>query len=388
MPINKVPGEKKDGLQKYRIRVNYVDAHGKYKQIERTAYGMDEAKAVERQLQMKVESKELTTSMTVQQLYDEYMKAKRYEIRETTWDKTRRNLERYVLPTMKTVRIDKLNARVLQQWKSDIEEQELAIKTRKNIFSEFRALLNYAVRMEYLPRNPLTVVGNFKDAYSVKKEMDYYTAEEFQQFISAARTTTLDDWHFYVFFCIAFYMGMRKGEIYALKWSDIRDGRMYVSRSISQKVKGADRETPPKNKSSIRDIQIPKPLIKILTNHKERCSTIEGFNDDMRICRCTSCLRDASVDRRNREYAAAAELKRIRIHDFRHSHASLLANAGINIQEISRRLGHANIEETWNTYSHLYPKEEERAVRVLEDVEIIPEKSPNKKKSGDLHKND
>ncbi|MGI5899954.1 MAG: tyrosine-type recombinase/integrase [Christensenellales bacterium] len=49
-----------------------------------------------------------------------------------------------------------------------------------------------------------------------------------------------------------------------------------------------------------------------------------------------------------------------------HSHASLLANEGINIQEIARRLGHSNIEITWNTYSHLYPREEERAVKVLE----------------------
>ena len=61
-------------------------------------------------------------------------------------------------------------------------------------------------------------------------------------------------------------------------------------------------------------------------------------------------------------------MKTIRIHDFRHTHASLLANEGINIQEIARRLGHSKIEITWNIYSHLYPREEERAVAVLDSI--------------------
>ena len=66
--------------------------------------------------------------------------------------------------------------------------------------------------------------------------------------------------------------------------------------------------------------------------------------------------------------AAAAGLPHIRIHDFRHTHATLLANEGINIQEIARRLGHSNVEQTWNTYSHLYPREEERAVAILDSL--------------------
>lgn len=375
MPINKVAGEKKDGLQKYRIRVNYVDPSGKYRQIERTAYGMDEAKAVERQLQMQAESKKLTASMTVQQLYDEYMQAKKYEIRESTWDKSRRTLERYILPEVGHLRIDKLNVKTLQAWKMSVESQGLAIKTRKNIFSEFRAMLNYAVKMEYLPKNPLAIVGNFKDAYTIKKEMDYYTSDEFKKFISEALATaekndSLDDWHYYVFFCIAFYTGMRKGEIHALRWTDIKNGRIYISRSLFQKLKGEDRETPPKNKSSIRDVQIPKPLEKVLDEHKVRCKSIEGYSASMFVCGCTRALRDTSIHKRNKAYAERAGLKAIRIHDFRHSHASLLANSGINIQEISRRLGHSNIEETWNTYSHLYPQEEERAVSILNTVEI------------------
>ena len=62
------------------------------------------------------------------------------------------------------------------------------------------------------------------------------------------------------------------------------------------------------------------------------------------------------------------EMSICRFHELSHSHASLLANMGINIQEVARRLEHAKIEMTWNTYSHLYPREEERAIAVLNQV--------------------
>ena len=92
---------------------------------------------------------------------------------------------------------------------------------------------------------------------------------------------------------------------------------------------------------------------------------LPNFKADSRILGDGTILTDAMLQKRNEKYSSLAELKRIRIHDFRHSHASFLAFMGINIQEIARRLGHAKIEMTWNTYAHLYPKEEERATAVL-----------------------
>jgi len=164
-----------------------------------------------------------------------------------------------------------------------------------------------------------------------------------------------------VFFAIAFYMGLRKGEILALHWSDIDGACLDIKRSINEN--GV--ETPPKNKASIRRIQIPIPLMEILLAHKERQMQLPNFNEDSKILGDGKCLSRTAIKTRNIRYASQAELKIIRIHDFRHSHASFLAFMGINIQEIARRLGHAKIEMTWNTYSHLYPQEEERAIAVL-----------------------
>ncbi len=371
MPIYKMNG-RKDGKQQYRVRINYTDKNGKAKQIDRIAYGAAEAKLLETQLNREIKDQPLSVKRTVQELYDEYIVSKVHEVRETTLDKSKQILRLHVLPTMGTERIDRLSASVLQKWKNSISKKNLAITTRQGIYKEFRTLLNYAVQMQYLQKNPLVSIGNFKEVYFVMQQdkLHYYTVEQFKKYIAVAKekSVTPTDWGYYVFFNIAFYTGMRKGEINALKWSDIDGDIIHVRRSIAQKLKGGDRETPPKNKSSYRDLQVPIPLMKILEEHKERQKQDKNFTEDFRVCGGPVCLRDTSLSNKNIQFAKKAELPVIRIHDFRHSHVSLLTNEGINIQEISRRLGHSKIETTWNTYSHLYPREEERAINILNKI--------------------
>ena len=110
-------------------------------------------------------------------------------------------------------------------------------------------------------------------------------------------------------------------------------------------------------------------LLRALRKHKKRQIKLQQFSEECRILGDGKCLRDTTIQIRNKLYSSLAGIKRIRIHDFRHSHASLLAHMGINIQEVARRLGHTKIEITWNTYAHLYPKVEEKAISVLNTVE-------------------
>lgn len=381
MPIYKMTDDKgkpikKDGKQKYRVRINYVDNLGKSKQIDRIAFGVDEAKQLERELNHSIKQETPTANITIKQLYDEYIKSKKHEVRETTLDKSINVLSLHILPYLGDKKIDKLTVPVLQDWKQKIEAEGFAIRMRKNIYGEFRALLNFGVKMEYMQKNPLLKVGNFKAPLEIQKEMDFYTPDEFKTFITTARecaeqsTSDMSTWGYYVFFCIAFYTGMRKGEINALQWTDIKNNEINITKSVAQKLKGEDRITPPKNKSSVRTIQIPTPLAQVLNEHKERCKTMDNFSDDLFICGGLRPLRDTSIENFNKKFAKTAGVKKIRIHDFRHSHASLLANEGINIQEIAKRLGHAKVSITLETYSHLYPKEEERAMNVLNKIEI------------------
>lgn len=375
MPITKT-NNKKDGLQQYRVRINYVDQFGKPHNRAKLVYGLAEAKQAEQNLLEEVgKEKPATARMTVQQLYDEYILAKENEVRYSSLVKIKNCITKGVLPTLSDKQIAKLTVKQMQEWKNETAKIGFAQTTLRNYYGEFRQMLNYAVKMGYIPKNPLTIIGNFKESFELKPKdkIQYYTAEQFIKFITKAKKAaqekgTINEWSYYVFFNIAFYTGARKGEIYALKWSDIDGNIMHIRRSIAQKYGKGNIETPPKNKSSYRDLQIPAPLMEILLEQKERQLQDENFTEEYRICGGIDCIRDSTVTNKNVEYANKAGLPHIRVHDFRHTHATLLVNEGINIQEIARRLGHSNVEITWNTYSHLYPREEERAVNILDRI--------------------
>lgn len=374
MPIYKT-SVKKDGLQQYRVRINYTDSFGKAHSLTRHAYGLAEAKQMEQDIIREYcTEKPAVTRMTIQQLYNEYILAKENEVRATSLVPIKNCLAKGALPYLADKQLDKLTVPALQSWKNDIAMIDVSISTKQNYYAELRQMLNYAVKMGYIPKNNLTIVGNFKkDTQALpKEELHFYTPDQFKKFIAVAREQaekkdTINDWSYYVFFFIAYFTGARKGEIYALKWSDIKGNVLSISRSVNQKV-GRIVETLPKNSSSIRTLQIPMSLEVVLKEQKQRQMKDKNFTDDYRICGGIDCIRDSTVCNKGFDFADKAGLPHIRLHDFRHSHASLLASEGINIQEIARRLGHSNVEMTWNTYSHLYPHEEERAVSVLDKI--------------------
>lgn len=378
MPINKIK-KRKDGLQGYRVRVNFTDMNGNPRQVERTAYGLSEAQLLEKQLIVEFkEQKEVSKSrMTINELIQEYGEYHKVEVKASSFDTIMKTLRLRVQPYIGECRLDKLTQPRLADWKITISKLPLADRTKKTAYRTFVALLNWAVKMQYIPKNPLTVLGNFKDSSDVEKQpqkIRYYTSEQFQKYISVAREqcTNINDWNYYVFFNLAFFTGCRKGELHALRWSDLDGNVLHIRRQLTQKLKGGDVETTPKTKSSIRDLQVPKPLMRILLEHKERQRAAAGhlFSESFRVTGGENPLRDSSIDKRNRLYAEKAGLPHITIHEFRHSHASLLINNGIVIQEVSRRLGHSSVEQTWNVYSHLYPNQEEKALEVLDKIEV------------------
>lgn len=379
MPIYKTNIKNKDGKTRYDVYVNYTDAYGNHKQIHKLCYGFNEAKELERQLLSQVKSEEITTGITVKELFEEYIENIKYDIRQASLTKKKTVYNNHII-SLANHRIDKLNVKILSKWKIEMNNKKtksnkpLSLRTKQNAYKELRALLNYAVKMEYIPSNPIKRIDNFKDAYQSKPEISFYTKEEFKKYIAAALSVAQERnyYDFYVFFNIAYFTGARKGEIHALRWSDIKGNQLSITKSICQKLKEGDVETPPKNKSSNRTLQMPQSLVSILEEHKSRQQTYceqlgEEWNDNNFICGLYKPLRDSSLDNENRKYADLANLHRIRIHDFRHSHASLLVNNNINILEVSRRLGHTNIEMTLNTYSHFFPQEEEKALKILDD---------------------
>lgn len=383
MPIYKT-NQKKDGKQQYRVRINYTDLFGEQKQITRIVYGASEAKDLEQELYKEYKNPINRKDHTIETLYEEYINSIRFDFRETTIDKKRQMFTNVILPQVGKMKLSDFGLPQAQQWKNSISERKYTCKTCQNYFTQFSAMLTFAVRMGYINTNPLKIIGNFRNSeFDIPQErLHFYTEKQIAKYLSVARSIAINgdasDWGYYTFFALAVYTGARKGEINALRWTDIDKKVLHIRKSITQKIQGRDIETAPKNRSSYRDIQMPEPLIKILAEQKQiQYKTYPQFNESFLVCGGKRALRDASIELRNSNYAESADLPHIRIHDFRHTHASLLANEGINIQEIARRLGHSNVETTWQTYAHLYPQEEERALKILDRISPFAKKSQN-----------
>ncbi len=373
MPIYPT-GKKKNGKQQYRVRINYTDA-GEYCQKEQLCYGYHESVELEQRLRNLYAGDGNRGDILLRDYFVEYMDQRKGELRETTQDKFRSNVENHILPELGDYSLADLDARIIANWKSTIANKGLSVTSCRRIFGSLNALLNYAVRLNYIHENPMKNIDNFRDVYfqAPEEKLHYYTPEDFLRYSAAADAAvrTYYDRSVYMFLMIAYYTGMRKGEIHALRWDDIDGNILRVRRSISQKIKGkAEVETPPKNRASVRSLQIPEPLRQLLSQYKmlQQLHYKEEWSPRYRVVFGEHCISDTALSNYNITWAKAAGLEPIRIHDFRHSHASLLANEGINIQEIARRLGHSNVQITWNTYSHLYPREEERAVVVLNRI--------------------
>ena len=236
MPIYKTD-EKKNGVYKYKVRVNYVDANGKGRQLTRVVWGSAEAKELERQLTDEVNNKQLSnSSLTVQQLFVDFFKSIKHTTRATTIQGYEKNYRLHIKPYIDNVQLKRLNTKNLTDWKNQVNEKGLSLVTRKNIYATLRAALNFAVKMDMLPVSPLDKVDNFKDSYYQAQEIDFYTPEEFQLYKSAAldNAKKIDYYDYYIFFCLAYYTGARKGEIHALRWNRL-DGKTLSIKSHSHR---------------------------------------------------------------------------------------------------------------------------------------------------------
>ena len=387
MPIYPIKDEKGKTV-KYRVDINYKDENGNYKRItkmNKNTTTLASAKKLEHQLLQELNYLK-SDNITYQELYDEYMTVKETEIKFTTLGKTEMNQRLYILPFFAKKNIDEITTKDVQRWKLEIEKKGLAHQTKNNIFSSLRAVLSFGVKFHGLQNNPAIACGNFVNKEYKKDKLNYWTLEEFTSFNDKLKEFCLEKeqkndldtfiyWGYYTLFNILFYAGLRKGEAQALKWADYDpiSKTISVTKSIAQKQKDAPwLITTPKNRSSVRTIKISNKLCSILneqlSRYKDKVYLFDEKDSSWFICGGLEPLRNTSVENIFKDNTSAASLKTIRIHDLRHSFASLLVNGGIDIKIIAELMGHAKVDLTWNLYSHLYPNAQDKATSYIDSL--------------------
>ena len=187
-------------------------------------------------------------------------------------------------------------------------------------------------------------------------EMQIWTKEEFQAFSDSIMDKRIP----WLAFQVLFWTGIRIGELLALTWEDINlETKVMTINKSYQRLKGKDIVTAPKTIKSIRSVNLSSFLVEDIQDYKD--SVYDPAPDD-RVFPVTKSFLEKEMVRGCKLSGA----KKIRIHDCRHSHASLLIELGFTPKEIAERLGHENIETTLNTYSHLYPDRQEKLADRLE----------------------
>lgn len=231
----------------------------------------------------------------------------------------------------------------------------------KKIHSTLSAVFNFAIKFHNTKNNPAKVAGNFE--MEVNKRFNYWEFDEFKRFISV-----VDDNLYKAFFSTLYFSGARKGELLALNWADVD----FENNLIDINKTEYNREvTKPKTKSSIRIIMMPQKVMDLLKDIKKSAEKTAPVKPDYRVFGSFyDSIATSTIDRRYEKYIKLSGVKRILIHEFRHSHASYLIHKKSNPLIIAQRLGHKNVAETLNTYSHLYPSAQREIVDHMENEEF------------------
>jgi integrase len=188
--------------------------------------------------------------------------------------------------------------------------------------------------------------------------ISFWTLDEFRAFIAVYK----DDILYYTIFMMLFWTGMREGELLALTAADFNFSTQTISITKSySRLNGQDLIQKPKISKSIRTITIPPFLCSIVQTYM---NSIYGLHKHDRLFPITK----HSILRYLHNGSQKAGVKKIRVHDLRHSHASFLVDQGFSPLVIKERLGHENIETTLNTYSHLYPSQQTKLLDGMEKL--------------------
>lgn len=285
---------------------------------------------------------------TYEQIYNLWYEEYKTTVKASTLLKTERVFKNHILPAFGNKPIQDIKPMDAQN-QMNIWHKKLV---RASMVMNYAGLVfDYAIRMQLINMNPTKVIKKpvRKESVREDKDMNFYDKDELKIFMAALENN--NNFRAFVYFRLLAFTGMRKGESLALKWSDIdlEKQTLYINKAVSRSATGLYIQTP-KTPSSIRRISIDDKTVSILQEYKKESPDGLVFqSEDGGIL---------SPAKPRKWYLTAMknlpdDFKQISIHGFRHTHASLLFEAGASIKDVQSRLGHSDIQTTMDVYTHV-----------------------------------
>ena len=355
----------KDKNGTWYAMVRYEDWQGERKQkCKRGFVTKREAQNWERRFLLQANS---DLDMLFKDFYKLYEQDMRSRLKQNTWEHKAHVIQSKILLYFGDKPMKDIQARDVLSWQNELlrhrdkNGKPYSETYLKNLHNQLSCIFNHAVRYYDLGVNPAAKAGSIgvKNA----KEMNFWTKDEYMQFSEVMMDKPVS---FYAFEML-YWCGIRLGELLALTPEDFdfQNRKLRINKSY-QRIKGQDVITEPKTKKSNRTIEMPDFLCEEM---QEYFSMLYDQKPDERIFPISKSYLHHEMDRG----VKATGLKRIRIHDLRHSHVSLLIELGFSAVAIADRVGHESIEITYR-YAHLFPSKQTEMANKLEEL---------KKKRGD-----
>lgn len=342
------------------VMARYVNWKGERKQKCKRGFATKkEAQEWERMFQLQNAS---DLDMSFEAFTELYIRDVKTRLKENTWLTKEHIIRTKILPYFGKLRISEISTKEIITWQNELlayrdEKKKPYSQTYlKTLHNQLSAIFNHAVRYYELRSNPAAKVGNMGS--EEHKEMLFWTKEEYKKFSFEMMDKPVS---FYAFEML-YWCGIREGELLALTAADFDFEKETVRINKSyQRLHGEDVITTLKTKKSNRIIKMPKFLCEEM---QEYLKMLYGLKKKDRIFTVTKSYLHHEMDRG----ANAAGVKRIRIHDLRHSHISLLIDMGFSAVAIADRVGHESIDITYQ-YAHLFPSKQVEMADRLDDLE-------------------
>ncbi|WP_424949464.1 tyrosine-type recombinase/integrase [Deinococcus sp.] len=310
------------------------------------------------------------STLTVANFLDRWMQHKAGEVRRTSLQSYRGIVENQLKLVLGRERLDKLKPRHIDHLQKHIQAKKLSHRTLEHAHTLLHGALNHAVRLELLPRNVAETV-KLPRRSTPRSEMKVWTAAQVGVFLEHAQPHRL-----YALFYLALSTGMRRGELMALRWenTDLEQGFIRVKQSLVELKEGLQ-ITEPKTRASKRLIPLAADAVDVLRSHRvrqaqERAQVGTKWQEHDLVCPTSigTYLDSANLTRAFQQLSKVAGVPVIRLHDMRHTHASLLALRGVTPKVIADRLGHTNVGFTMQVYTHLYDEQRREAAPNLAEL--------------------
>ena len=359
-----MPAYKDEKTGKWFAKFYYTNWQGIKKQKWKRGFATKkEALGFERDF---LEKQSANPDMTFQNLYEIYMEDMAARLKQSTLLTKKTVLQTHILPFFGNKPINEIKASDVRRWQAKLmsSPNNYSQTYLKKINTELNSIINYAKRFYDLNTNPCGKAGSIGKAKA--EEMDYWTYDEYIAFREGVKDKSLS----YICFEVLYWTGIREGELLALSPADIDlDNKTISINRTYQRIEGKDVFTSPKTRKSKRKIPIPDFLCQELSDYIQSRYMLDA---DERLFPVTKSYLSHEMIRGCKNTG----VKKIRIHDIRHSHASLLINQGCDALMLADRLGHEKVSTTLNTYSHLFPHKQQELVHSLESLQATDLPTP------------